>query len=141
MILLSVIATDKSGPVTDLSASDFSVLENGKPQKLAAFAFEKPALSEKKAANPLPPNVYTNRPAYLTPSGPLTILLLDGLNTQANDQTYFRADMLQYLTADSRPGQRLAVFALAEQLHLLQDFTSDPDLLRRAVGSFTAKTS
>jgi VWFA-related protein len=141
MIVLSVIATDKSGPVTGLTANDFFVLENGKSQRLAAFAFEQPRLSEQKAANPLPPNVYTNRPTYLTTSGPLTILLLDALNTEAKDQTYFRRQMLQYLRTQIQPGQRLAVFVLAEQLHLLQDFTSDPALLRRAIESFTAKTS
>ena len=141
MILLSVIATDKSGPVTDLTANEFSVLENGRPQKLATFAFEQPTLTEQKVEKPLPPNVYTNRPTYLTPSGPLTILLLDALNTQATDQTYFRRELLQYLANQVRPGQRLAVFALGEQLHLLQNFTSDPALLRGAVEGFTAKTS
>ena len=141
MILLSVIATDKSGPVTDLTANEFSVLENGKPQKLASFAFEQPTLTQQKVEKPLPPNVYTNRPTYLTPSGPLTILLLDALNTQATDQTYFRRELLQYLANQVRPGQRLAVFALGEQLHLLQNFTSDPALLRGAVEGFTAKTS
>lgn len=141
MILISVIATDKSEPVTNLTAQDFSVLEDGKPQKIAAFAFEKPTLSEQKAASPLPPNVYTNRPSYLRPSGPLTILLLDALNTEARDQMYFRHEMLRYLENQVKPGQRLAVFVLGEQLHLLQDFTSDPELLRRAVASFTSRTS
>jgi VWFA-related protein len=141
MILVSVIATDKSGAVTDLTAHDFTVLENGKPQKLAAFSFEKPPLAEQKAADPLPPYVYTNRTSYLRPSGPLTILLLDALNTQAPDQSYFRRELLRYLANQVRPGQRLAVVVLGAKLHLLQDFTSDPELLRSAIDSFTAKTS
>ncbi len=141
MILVSVVATDKSGPVTDLTAQDFSVIEDGKAQKLAAFAFEKPTLLDEKVAKAVPPNVYTNRPSYLRSSGPLTILLLDALNTPAADQTYFRSQLLHYLEAQVQPGQRLAVFALGEQLHLLQDFTSDPQLLRTAVESFTPRTS
>ena len=142
MILLSVVATDESGPVTDLSAEDFSVIEDGKAQKLSAFQFEKPTLSEQKASSdPLPPNVYTNRPSYLRPSGPLTILLLDALNTPVRDQIYLRGELLHYLKNQVKPGQRLGVFVLGEQLHLLQDFTSDPELLRMAVESFTAKTS
>ena len=141
MILLTVVAADKSGAVTDLTASDFSVLEDGKAQKLAAFSFEKPTLSEQKVAKALPPDVYTNRPTYLRPAGPLTVLLLDALNTQARDQTYFRGELLRYLRDQVKPGQRLAVFVLGEQLHLLQDFTSDPELLRSAVESFTVRTS
>ncbi len=144
MILVSVVATDKSSPITDLTAQDFSVLEDGKPQKLAAFSFEKSTLSEvpeQKAAIPLPSNVYTNRPSYLRPSGPLTILLLDALNTKARDQSYFRQELLHYLKNQVQPGQRLAVFLLGEELHLLQDFTSDPELLRNAVESFTSRTS
>ena len=141
MILVSVIATGAAGPVTDLTAREFSVFENGKLQKLATFSFEKPVLSEQKEASPLPPNVYTNRPSYLKSSGPLTILLLDALNTPAMDQTYFRRELLQYLGNQVQPGQRLAVFALGDELHLLQDFTSDPKLLRIAVERFTPKTS
>jgi VWFA-related protein len=141
MILVSVVATDKSGPVTDLTSQDFSVLEDGKPQKMAAFAFEHPALTEQKAETPLPSGVYTNRPNYLRPAGPLTILLLDALNTQERDQRYFRQELLHYLQNQVKPGQRLAVFVLGSQLHLLQDFTSDPALLRAAVESFSARTS
>jgi VWFA-related protein len=141
MILVSLIATNKAGPVTDLTAQECSVFENGKVQKLAAFAFEKPVLSEQKEASPLPPNVYTNRPSYLKSSGPLTILLLDSLNTPTVDQTYFRRELLLYLGNQVQPGQRLAVFALGDELHLLQDFTSDTKLLRAAVERFTPKTS
>jgi VWFA-related protein len=141
MIVINVVATDKAGAVTDLTADDFSVTEDGNPQKLSAFGFEKPALSEQTGAEPLPPNVYTNRPSYLRPSGPLTILLLDSLNTQVQDQIYFRRELLRYVKNQVRPGQRLAVFVLGEELHMLQDFTSDPELLRRAVENYTAKES
>jgi VWFA-related protein len=141
MILLSVTATDKSGPVTDLTADDFVVLEDGKPQALAAFTFEKHPIAEQKATDPLPPNVYTNRPAYLTPAGPLTILLLDALNTEVADQMYFRHELLRYLKDQLKPGQQVAVFVLGSQLHLLQNFSSDPEILRKAIDDFTARTS
>lgn len=146
MILVSVVATDKSGPVTDLAAKDFSVLEAGRPQKLSAFAFEKPVLSDhafsvQKTASAIPANVYTNRPDYLLAPGPLTILLIDALNTPIQDQIYFRQELLRYVETQVKPGQRLAIFLLESDLHLLQDFTSDPELLRRAVESFQPRTS
>jgi len=47
MIVINVVATDKAGAVTDLTADDFSVTEDGSPQKLSAFGFEKPASRNK----------------------------------------------------------------------------------------------
>ena len=141
MILLTVVAADKSGPVSDLTAKDFSVLEDGRPQKLASFAFEKASPVEQNVTAPLPPDVYTNRPDHLRPAGPLTILLMDALNTQAQDQLYFRQELLHYIDNQIRPGQRIGVFVLGSDLHMLQDFTSDTELLRRAVENFTPKTS
>ena len=44
LVLLDVVVRDKAGqPVTGLQASDFSVTEKGKPQKIAVFALERPA--------------------------------------------------------------------------------------------------
>jgi VWFA-related protein len=141
MILVTVVATDKNGPVTDLTADDFSLLEDGKAQKLSAFSFERQMLAEEKSGTPIPPGVYTNRPGYLRPAGPLTILLMDALNTPTQDQTYFRRELLHYLENQVKPGQRLAIFVLGPDLHLLQDFTSDISLLRHAVEGFTPHTS
>src|SRR6516225_3423853 len=41
LVLVNVVARDKSGkPVTDLKREDFTVLEEGKPQKISSFDFE-----------------------------------------------------------------------------------------------------
>ena len=41
LVLVNVVARDKSGkPVTDLKRDDFTVLEDGKPQKISSFDFE-----------------------------------------------------------------------------------------------------
>jgi VWFA-related protein len=140
LVMLDVVARDKAGqPVTDLKASDFTVSEKGKPQKITVFTLERPAPASTPA--PLPPNVFTNRPGYRMPEGPLTILLLDGMNTQLANQAYARQQLLKYLAAQHHANERMAVFALSDTLRVLQDFTSDPRLLRAALESYQATES
>lgn len=140
LVLVDAVVTDKSGQrITDLKKDDFIVLENGKPQKLSAFSFEVPETPSPRPA--LPPNIYTNRPEYDMPKGPLTILLLDGLNTALADQGYARSQMLKYLGTQLQPGQPVAVYTLAGSLRLLQDFTGDVDLLKAAVEHFNPQQS
>src|SRR5438105_14266920 len=43
LVSLDVVVTDKSGkPVTDLKKEDFTVLERGQPERIAAFSFHAP---------------------------------------------------------------------------------------------------
>ena len=60
LVQLSVIAQDAKGePLTGLQKEDFTVLDEGKPQKIAFFSCGTPAPSTPPAA--LPFNVFTNR--------------------------------------------------------------------------------
>lgn len=140
LVLLDVVVVDKDGrPVTDLTEPEFTLLDNGNPQKIAVFSFEQPAKQPPEPLPLLPPNVFTNEPSYRTPPGPLTILLLDLLNTPLEDQAYSREQMLRYLKTQLQPDQRVAILALTRQLHLLQDFTSDPRLLLAAMERIRTK--
>ncbi len=143
LVLADVVVTDKSGQrVKNLTKDDFTILENGKPQKIAAFSFESAGFDKNPPKlPPLPEHVYTNRPQYNSPSGPLTIILLDGINTALGDQGYARSQMLKYLATQIQPGQRFAVYTLAGSLRLLQDFTDDVNLLKVAIEHFTPQKS
>jgi hypothetical protein len=80
LVLADVIVTDKSGQrAKGLTKDDFIVLDNGKPQKIAALSIESREAASQMGQ--LPPNIFTNRPEYDMPPGPLTLILLDGLNT------------------------------------------------------------
>ena len=130
MVLVDVVVTDKQGkPVPGLRAEDFTLEEKGKTQKIATFT----TTSEAPSAEPLPPGIYSNRAQYRSPSGPITVLLLDALNTAFKDQAYARQQMLKFVQQQYRPGERTAVFTLTAQLRVLQDFTSDPQILYTAL--------
>ena len=140
MVVVDVIVSDKAGnPVTGLQSSDFSVSEDGKAQKIEAFRSEGGKPAEGRPPLSLPPHVYTNRTAYKAPPGPLTIIVLDGVNTTLRDQIYARLQLVKYLKTQLQPDQHLAVFALTGRLHLLQDFTNDPNLLLKNVEQFLAQ--
>jgi VWFA-related protein len=141
LVLVDVLVKDKNGQhLTGLNLQDFTLLEDGKPQKIATFAIEQPAEVAKTLQGQLPvlpPNVATNRPAYLLRPGTPTILLLDALNTRVQDQARARLELLRYLDTQLEPGRQLAVYTLGRSLQVLQDFTDDPRLLKAAIESFT----
>jgi VWFA-related protein len=129
LVLLDVVVTDKTGkPITGLSSDDFTVRESGKPQKVSFFTA--PAQTVASPAPALPPGVYSNAPAYRTAGGPPTVIVLDAANTQYRDQTFARLQMLKFVTNQYKPGQRIAIFTLTNNLSLVQDFTDNPDVLR-----------
>ncbi len=145
LVLADAVVTDKDGKVvTGLGAQDFTVLEDGKPQKGTTVSFEQPAelaraLSARRGN--LPPNVTTSRPEYRMPPGAPVVVLLDALNTPIQDQSRMRMELLKYLDTQLQPGQPIAVYTLARSLRLLQDFTDDSALVKAAVQSFNPTVS
>src|SRR5438477_2548650 len=92
MVLVDAIVLDKEGhPVKGLKSDDFTVTENGVRQRIASFS-ERDSEHGNAAPLPiLPPHVTTNRPAVTqanAENGTVAVLLLDGLNTPAQNQIY-----------------------------------------------------
>ncbi len=133
LVVVDVVATDKEGAVTDLKQDDFTILENGKEQKIRVFNFQQPHPASPGAAavatSKPPENVYSNT-ARFNANSALNILLMDALNTNLPHQAYVRDQMMHYL--EKMPeGQPVAVYTLSTKLTLLQDFTDDPAVLRK----------
>jgi len=130
MVLLDVVVTDKQGKaISGLHPEDFVVEENGKVQKVASLA----PPSENSPAAALPPGIYSNRAQYRSPGGPITVMLLDAIDTPFANQAYARSQMLRFVQEQYKPGQRMGIFALTGSLNVLQDFTSDPQILYTAL--------
>ncbi len=135
LVLVDVVVTDKQGkPVRGLTQDDFTVQEKGKNQKIAFFSTASEA--QKQPAPDLPPGIYSNKPEYRSPGGPLMVLLLDAANTPFKDQAYARQQMLKFVHDQYKPGQRMAIFTLTNGLSILQDFTTDPNVLLAALQKY-----
>ena len=139
LVVVDVVAIDAKGaPVLDLQPNEFTVTEDGKLQSIRAFSFQHPPAEDPSlpahaapAEAPLPANVVSNV-HRLKPGVPLAVLLLDGINTRLNNQQYAKLQLLEFLKklpAD----QPVAVYLLGARLHLIQDFTSDPAVLKAVV--------
>lgn len=133
LVLVDVVVRDKQGKsVTGLKADDFVIEENGKKQKIATFVA--PAEEAVSTTPPtLAPGLYTNRPDFRAPAGPLSVILLDAANASFRDQAYGRFQMLKYVAEQSKSKQRIAIYTLTNGLHMIQDFTSDPGVLQAAL--------
>ncbi|MHB8653744.1 MAG: VWA domain-containing protein [Terriglobia bacterium] len=126
LVDISVVAQDSSGrAVTDLSRNDFQLYDNGKPVPIDEFS----AVSLQRApVEALPPNTFSNRVGVPI----ITVVLLDGLNTTFQDQSWARTEVVQFLEK-LRPEDRVAIFMLGEHLYVLQNFTSNPQILLAAL--------
>lgn len=148
LVQVSVVVEDKKGnPVTDLKAEDFTVLDEGKPQKIAFFTAATPPLAtpstdqaSPKPVRLLPSNAFTNRYDLKgqDPPGAVTVVLFDALNTAPQDQSFVRKEVIHFLQA-LKPQDHVAVYGLTTQLLILHDFTRDSADLVAAASHFSPK--
>jgi VWFA-related protein len=133
LVEVTVTVLDKKeAAVTGLAASDFTVLDGGKPRPIAFFRFE--GVTEVPAQGPPPvQGLFTNRvEASGGPPRNITALVLDTLNTRPKDSTASRAQMMRYLKALT-PETRVAIFHMGDKLTTLYDFTDDVAGLRKRI--------
>ena len=131
LVQVEVVVRDAHGPVKDLTRDDFTVLDQGKPQRLEIFRAGQ--ASSTSVAAPLTPGAISNRVNRLGESLPsATVVLFDQLNTRFDLKAYASKGVLQLLRSLG-PDDRAAIYALGQNLHVLQDFTDDPGKLLAAV--------
>lgn len=136
---MDVIARSKSGPATGLTRDDFTLLDNGKPQKISFFSVRSTRTSglvpSGRAAVPLPEGALSNR---LERDGEAnaTVLLIDQKNTPQTDQAFAIQRIVKFLEMRRR-GDRIGVYIFARDgsLRTVQEITDDAELLRRAANS------
>jgi len=141
LVIVDVVARDAKGaPVTDLKQDDFTVLEDGKQQKVRVFNFQHPeAHLAKQETTARPANIADNLPHFETGKA-LNVVLMDALNTNRTNQAFMRESMIKFL--DKLPeNEPIAVYLLGDRLRLLQDFTTDQQLLKKVVRSFQGRNS
>jgi len=136
MVLEDVSVSDAhNNPVHGLKQDQFKIVEDGKPQVLRNFEEHSTPSAEEAAKFPpmpkLAPGVFTNYTA--APAvGAVNVVLLDTLNTPLQNQSYVRSQLLAYIKS-MKPGTRVAIFGMNRELHLLQGFTSNPEMLKAAM--------
>ncbi len=113
-----------------LTKDDFQLFDEGHAEPIAVFRAGTSGVESKRA--PLSPGAVSNR---LDNNGQAlngaTVVLADFLNTGYDMDTlgYARHGLIQLLRSFAKTDSRVAVYSLGESLHVLQDFTDDPQKL------------
>jgi len=120
LVQLDIVVTDLSGQFASrLTKDDFNVFEDGKPQRIISF----------EGPDEHPRNPYSNDQA------PVTILILDELNTAFPDMATARNQLVRYLrTQPEHLGQPTTLIVIDDfEFKVLQSYTRDRDALLLAL--------
>ncbi len=147
IVLTNVVVRDKkTGEVVKgLKASDFTLFENGKPQKIASFDYqnvdEAAALNEKNTvagkatvADMLNGNFAANT-AQLRDHR-LIVMFFDLSSMQPEDVDRAVDAAKDYINKKMQPADLVALVSMDTGLSLDQDFTADKPALLRGVGRY-----
>ena len=144
VIVNAVVLGKNNTPITGLTKDDFQLFDNGQPQHIALFSepvtSAKPSATPNTAAAELPPNVFSNRiPPAVKAQPNATVILLDALNTDIQDQSFARDQVVRFLR-QIQPGDHIGIYALGTGLRVIHDFTTDSSDLLAALNKYGVKT-
>lgn len=135
LVQISVVAQKNGKPLEGLTADDFVVFDNGKPQPIRVFLAEH-LTAPPERIQPREPDTFTNRMQEQEAGrGSVTVVLFDMLNTPPLDQSYARQQVIKFLK-QVQPQDRIALYALGTRLRILHDFTNDAEPLLRALEKY-----
>jgi len=139
LVEVDVVVHRNGSAVTDLNQDDFTVFDNGRPQKIAAFSLVSSKNSPARDIS-LPAGTVSNRLLVAGAPASTTVILYDTLNSAVGDQGYARQQLLKYL-ATLKPGNHFALYTLNKTLRVVQDFTQDPEKLIQAAQRYHMESS
>ncbi len=114
VVVVNATATDKQGkPVMDLTAGDFKIYEDGKPQSIQTFAAESYGREEAKDAAPGQPPVGRAKPETPGKAPPRLIsLFVDDMTSASSDNYVFMIEAVKkFVQSDVGPNDQVAITA------------------------------
>lgn len=147
IVLTNVVVHDKrTGQlVQGLTAKDFSITEDGKPQHIISFDYEnvdEAAPLDEATINASAPNgIFGARTGVATQQElhdhRLVVMFFDLTSMQPEDVERAQEAARNYIDKQMRPADLVAMVSLNTTLSLDQDFTANKQLLLRAVDSYS----
>ena len=147
LVTVNMSARNKDGkPLLGLKASDITLTEDGKRQKIAVFEYQKledtilPALPDTKPmrgpSRPAPPTVaaFAVKPGEIQyKDRRLLVLYFDMTSMPVQDQIRAQEAAMKFLATEITASDMVAIMSFTSGLNLLQDFTADRDALAKGI--------
>jgi VWFA-related protein len=115
LILVDAVVTDKKGVyIRNLTIKDFKVYEDGKERNLSSFSSEAENSSD------------TSRKHHM-------VLFFDNSTTTLTELAYARQAATKFIETHVGPNRLTAIAEFGGALVITQDFTDNPELLKKAV--------
>ena len=138
LVQVDAVVTDSSGrQVTNLTAGDFKIFEDGRPQKITACSYVRTGPSDSGSLsvsrrNPLAPP---------TPAGRLkpeqvrrtVVLMVDDLGLSFESTARVRSALRKYVDTQMQAGDLVAVVRTRGGMGALQQLTADTSILYAAI--------
>lgn len=147
LVLTNLVVVDKKTGqfVRGLTAKDFTILENRRPQQITSFDYEnvdQAAQLDEATINAQSPNgIFGAKNNAATPEQlhdhRLIVIFFDLTSMQPDDLERAQEAARNYIEHQMQPADLVAVLSLDSSLTLDQDFTANKQLLLRAVGGYS----
>src|SRR5579863_4632538 len=159
LVVEDVLIKGKDGkPVLGLKPSDFTITEDGKPQKISVFEFQ---TLEEGPSNALPAStppaavVAAAKPAEKSTVKPVTtiqiapetpgnlkyrnrrlmVMFFDMTSMPIQDQKRSQTAALKFLRTQITPADMVAIMTFSSDVKVMEDFTDDRDQLEKDIKS------
>ncbi|MFZ1700033.1 MAG: VWA domain-containing protein [Pyrinomonadaceae bacterium] len=145
LVQIDLLVVDKDGKqVRDLSASDFEVLQDGKPQKITNFSYVDTETGRRTAKIPVTPRRQTpNRNIPMPPvrvdpqnTGRVLTFIVDDGNCSATHlgMTAAKEALQKFIREQMLPTDRVAIYRTRTGSSVLQQYTNDKEQLLKIAG-------
>lgn len=135
LVQIDLVVTDSQGrQVTDLTANDFEIFEEGRPKKITNFSFVANEQSPASLAA-----TATERSSATTSANPVSVprrtmaIVIDDLKMSLESVVYTRRAIKKFIDERMQPGDLVAIVRTSGGIGVLQQFTSDKRQLYAAL--------
>src|SRR5215468_6811348 len=145
LVQIDVGVTDKSDQVVrDLKLDNFELYEDGKKQQLQFIEFVDAQTGRRVRDSHNPQTTTSETPSSPSPTGAslkrVIAFVVDDLTIPKQDMITVRQMLTNFVERQMAPGDLVSIARSVSGLGLFEQFTSDRDLLRRAISMLTPVT-
>lgn len=133
LVLVPVQIRSHGQHVAGLKKEAFTILQDGKPQKISMFEEVRTTTARLQPAS-VGPREFTNELIGNPEIARYTIIAIDRINTGSMDMSRVRQGLIAFLNHTAPTGEPIRLISIEPNgIRLLQDFTTDPQAIAAAL--------